>query len=68
MAKELPLNWDMDTLNKAYRQGYMAGIMGLATERCPYRGDIITAAWEAGWEDGRAAHRQKAAMMPHRIA
>ncbi len=52
MAKPLPINWDLDTLHKAYRQGYMAGVMGMALNRCPYRGEIVVAAWEAGWEDG----------------
>ena len=66
MAKELSLNWDLDSLNKAYRQGYMAGIMGIGSERCPYRGDIITAAWEAGWEDGHQAHQGK--VERHKIA
>lgn len=47
------MSWDLDSLNKAYRQGYMAGIMGLANDRCPYRSEVVVAAWEAGWEDGR---------------
>ena len=66
MAKDIALNWDLDALNKAYRQGYMAGVMGMGTERCPYRGDIVIAAWEAGWEDGFEAHREK--LDRHKIA
>lgn len=52
MAKEMGLGWDLESLNKAYRQGYMAGLMGMARERCPYRSEVVGAAWEAGWEDG----------------
>ncbi|SDW95411.1 ribosome modulation factor [Marinobacter mobilis] len=53
MAKDVKLGWDVESLNKAYRQGYMAAEMGMARERCPYRGDVVIAAWEAGWEDAR---------------
>lgn len=52
MANDLSLCWDLDSLNKAYRQGYMAGVMGMDQSRCPYVGEIVEAAWEAGWEDG----------------
>lgn len=53
MARDIKLGWDVDSLNKAYRQGYMAANMGMARDRCPYRGDVVLAAWEAGWEDAR---------------
>ena len=52
MAQDLSLSWDIDSLNKAYRQGYMAGIMGANRQHSPYSGEVIQAAWEAGWEDG----------------
>ena len=52
MAQDFSLRWDVDTLNKAYHQGYMARVMGLDNRRCPYTGEVIEAAWEAGWEDG----------------
>ena len=52
MAQDFSISWDIDTLNKAYRQGYMAGVMGMENNKCPYIGEIIEAAWEAGWEDG----------------
>jgi len=52
MAQDFSLCWDVDTLNKAYRQGYMAGVMGMDNKRCPYSGEVVEAAWEAGWEDG----------------
>ncbi|PCJ40540.1 MAG: ribosome modulation factor [Moraxellaceae bacterium] len=45
--------WSIDTLNKAYRQGYMFGLSGESSEQCPYKSDVIAAAWEAGWYDGR---------------
>ena len=53
MSKDAALNWDLELLNKAYRQGYMAGVMGMTHLACPYRGEVVTAAWEAGWDDGR---------------
>ncbi len=52
MPKDFSLYWDIDSLNKAYQQGYMAGVMGVDNSRCPYTGEIVEAAWEAGWEDG----------------
>jgi len=58
MTKQIPLSWDVDTLNKAYRQGYMAGVMGMDKHKCPYRSEVVAAAWEAGWDDGDAAHRE----------
>ena len=29
MAQDFSLRWDVDSLNKVYRQGYMAGVMGV---------------------------------------
>ena len=52
MTQKALLNWNLSTLNKAYQQGYMAGSLGIDRIKCPYRGDVIVAAWEAGWEDG----------------
>lgn len=51
MARDIKLGWDVESLNKAYRQGYMAANMGMARECCPYRGEVVIAAWDAGWED-----------------
>jgi ribosome modulation factor len=51
MARDIKLGWDVESLNKAYRQGYMAANMGMIRDRCPYRGEVVVAAWEAGWED-----------------
>ena len=51
MARDIKLGWDVEALNKAYRQGYMAANMGMDKSRCPYRGDVVLAAWEAGWDD-----------------
>ena len=48
MARDIKLGWDVEALNKAYRQGYMAANMGMDKSRCPYRGDVVIAAWEAG--------------------
>jgi len=33
----------------------MAGSMGMDKTRCPYRGDVVIAAWEAGWDDAGEA-------------
>ena len=51
MARDIKLGWDVESLNKAYRQGYMAASMGMERSRCPYRGEVVVAAWEAGLED-----------------
>ncbi len=61
MTREIQLGWDVDTLNKAYRQGHMAAAMGIGRDRCPYRGAVVIAAWEAGWEDAREAAQDAAA-------
>lgn len=53
MASKALFDWNLTTLNKAYRQGYMAGNLGMDRVKCPYRGDVVVAAWEAGWEDGK---------------
>ena len=39
-------NWNIDTLNKAYRQGYMFGLSGEPQRSCPYQSEVIAAAWE----------------------
>ena len=59
MATDIKLGWDVEALNKAYRQGYMAGEMGMDKTRCPYRGEVIIAAWEAGWDDAGQARKQR---------
>ena len=59
MARDIKLGWDVEALNKAYRQGYMAANMGMDKSRCPYRGDVVIAAWEAGWDDAGQARKQR---------
>lgn len=61
MARDIKLGWDVETLNKAYRQGYMAASMGMERSRCPYRGEVVVAAWEAGWEDAGEVVRETSA-------
>ncbi|WP_148861453.1 ribosome modulation factor [Marinobacter fonticola] len=68
MARDIKLGWDVDSLNKAYRQGYMAAVMGMSRERCPYRGDVVVAAWEAGWEDGQPVLHRAQPGLNDRIA
>ncbi|MEJ2043989.1 MAG: ribosome modulation factor [Reinekea sp.] len=44
--------WTLESLNKSYQQGYMTGLAGKEEVECPYKNDILIAAWEAGWDDG----------------
>ena len=44
--------WTLESLNKSYQQGYMTGLAGKEGVECPYKNDILIAAWEAGWDDG----------------
>jgi len=62
MARDIKLGWEVEALNKAYRQGYMAASMGMDKARCPYRGDVVIAAWEAGWDDADQVAQEKRAM------
>jgi ribosome modulation factor len=52
MAEDTSLSWNIDSLNQAYKQGYMAGVMGSDRDRRPAMSEVVLAAWEAGWEDG----------------
>ncbi|MBQ0833408.1 hypothetical protein [Marinobacter sp.] len=61
MARDMKLGWDVDALNKAYRQGYMAASMSMDKARCPYRGEVVVAAWEAGWADAGEVIREECA-------
>ena len=45
--------WSIDSLNKSYRQGYLFGLSGEPKESCPFQAEVIAAAWEAGWIDGK---------------
>ncbi len=47
-------NWNIEALNKAYRQGYLFGLSGEPLTACPFHSEVIAAAWEAGWTDGSA--------------
>lgn len=51
MARDIAGGWSVETLNKAYRQGYLAASLAMGLGSCPYRSDVVVAAWEAGWED-----------------
>ena len=44
--------WSLESLNKAYQQGYMAGLTGQPDSNLPYTAEVPSAAWEAGWDDG----------------
>lgn len=53
--------WDLESLEKAYRHGFMAGMIGKASSSCPYRAEMIANAWEAGWQDGKEQYEIKQA-------
>lgn len=57
-------HWSLESLNKAYQQGYMAGLTGQAITQHEHTASVLTAAWEAGWDDG---HEQYA-LLKQRIA
>ncbi len=59
MARNRELGWDLESLNKAYQQGYMAARIHMAPARCPYQTEVVRAAWEAGWEDGTGAEAER---------
>ncbi|WXL25601.1 ribosome modulation factor [Ectopseudomonas mendocina] len=44
----------LESLDKAYQQGYMAGLTGHAKQprNAELQADVLLAAWEAGWDDG----------------
>lgn len=46
-------HWDLDNLEKAYRRGFMAGMVGKEIKTCPHKAEIVVNAWEAGWQDGK---------------
>ncbi|WP_278620389.1 ribosome modulation factor [Ectopseudomonas oleovorans] len=52
MAYDATPQWSLESLTKAYQQGYMAGLTGQPRTRQPYPDEIPAAAWEAGWDDG----------------
>lgn len=61
MAEDFSLSWNLETLNKAYKQGYMCGVMGSDPSKRPMMTEVVLAAWEAGWEDGKEVVFEEAA-------
>ncbi len=55
-------HWNLDSLEKAYRHGFMAGMVGKPSAVCPYKAEVIANAWEAGWQDGREQYDLKQAL------
>ena len=53
--------WSLESLNKAYQKGYMAGLTNHALNQQPFSVDVLAAAWEAGWADGQ----EQAMLHPH---
>ena len=57
-------HWSLESLNKAYQQGYMAGLTGQNSPPRALAADVLLAAWEAGWDDGNeqyALHKRHSA-------
>ncbi len=52
------IQWTLDSLNKAYQQGYMNGLAGKESDHCTYKNDVLIAAWEAGWDDGYSQYQR----------
>lgn len=50
-AKDDP-QWSLESLNKAYQKGYMAGLTSHPLNLQPDAAEVLKAAWEAGWCDG----------------
>ncbi len=57
-------HWSLESLNKAYQQGYMAGLTGQAINQHEHTAAVVAAAWEAGWDDGH----EQSALLKQRIA
>lgn len=53
-------HWSLESLTKAYQQGYMAGLAGHPSDTLPFADSIPAAAWEAGWVDGEGQRRLSA--------
>jgi ribosome modulation factor len=60
-------HWNLESLEKAYRHGFMAGMVGKASADCPYKAEVIANAWEAGWQDGREQFENKQALLQSEI-
>jgi len=46
-------------LDEAYEQGYAQGLNGKDNRHSPFDVDVLTASWEAGWDDGFDEYRRK---------
>lgn len=57
-------HWSLESLNKAYQQGYMAGLTGQPGHRHNHSAEVLIAAWEAGWDDGQEQYQ----LHQHKIA
>lgn len=55
--REQNQHWSLESLTKAYQQGYMAGLAGHASHTQPFSANVPAAAWEAGWTDGEGQRR-----------
>ncbi len=58
-------HWDLQSLEKSYRRGFMVGMTGQANDSCPYRAEVLVDAWEAGWQDGREQFEKKQSAEHH---
>ncbi|KIQ05733.1 MULTISPECIES: ribosome modulation factor [Pseudomonas] len=58
--REKDQHWSLESLTKAYQQGYMAGLAGHSSDAQPFADSVPAAAWEAGWVDGEGQRRLSA--------
>ena len=59
--------WNLESLNKAYQQGYMRGLAGYHdSKENPYTDDILAAAWDSGLDDGNEQLRKMSAQQSKR--
>lgn len=57
LNSETNQHWSLESLNKAYQQGYMAGMTGQIKTPRALAADVLVAAWEAGWDDGHEQYQ-----------
>lgn len=50
-------HWSLESLDKAYQQGYMAGLTGQPETARPNLAEVPMAAWDAGRDDGNEQFR-----------
>ena len=47
----------VDKVNRAFHQGYIAGIRGRSSEECRYSTANVRGSWLGGWRAGREDYK-----------